>query len=212
MKGKIQKFVKVISSQNFKIYSSLTVLFINAIFAVFVAQQLYRYKTNTKVNASGNISGAILKTNYGDIEIMFNKNSPVTVTNFIKLAESNFYDGTRFHRVVSNLLIEGGDPLTKNVELKTKWGNGGPGYVIKDEIHPDDLMVKGTVAMVNNGPNTNGSQFYILINDADWLKGQNTVFAWVVNGFDVVEKISMIPIGITGIPLEDVVIEKLLLK
>lgn len=199
-------------SFNFKMYSILAVLFISAVFTFGIALKMYQYRLNTKVSATKEYKRAVLKTNLGDIEILFYNLSPKATENFVRLAESGFYNGTKFHRAVGGLLVEGGDPLSKNDELKRKWGHGGPGYVFADEIHTNDLMVKGVVAMVNNGPNTNGSQFFILASDAPWLLGKHTLLALVANGFKVVEKISKVPVGVTGIPTEAVVLESVIIK
>ena len=150
--------------------------------------------------------GAIIKTNFGEIEIAFNQKTPKAVNNFIKLSASRFYDQTRFHRVVKNLLIQGGDPLTADRSLVGDWGHGGPGYFFPDEIYPDDQMVQGTVAMANNGSDTNGSQFFILTNSAAWLNGHHTIFARVTRGIETVLRIAEIPTSITDIPVQEVVL------
>lgn len=145
----------------------------------------------------------------GDIKIRFRNDSPKAVENFIKLSNQEFYDHTRFHRIVKDFMIEGGDPLSKFDSTRAQWGKGGPGYTFPDEIHGDDLMVRGVVAMANDGPSTNGSQFFILTKDADWLNGQHTIFADVVAGMDVVDNIASLPTGPTGIPLDDIEIESI---
>src|SRR5271165_2521121 len=104
---------------------------------------------------------AILHTNKGDITIEFSVDAPNTAANFIKLAQEGFYDGTKFHRVIKDFMIQGGDPQTKDDALMARWGTGGPGYTFADEIHPNNNNDIGTISMANAGPNTNGSQFFI---------------------------------------------------
>ncbi|MBI3626832.1 peptidylprolyl isomerase [Candidatus Uhrbacteria bacterium] len=127
-----------------------------------------------------------LETSKGKIVIkLFPQEAPKTVNNFIQLAQQNFYDGTTFHRVIKDFMIQGGDPNSKD----TDWSNdgmGGPGYKFEDEINPHKL-VKGALAMANSGPNTNGSQFFIVTaSETPWLDGKHTVFGQVTSGLDVV--------------------------
>lgn len=158
------------------------------------------------------VSTATLHTSMGDIKIRFLDNSPKTVENFIKLAQSGFYDNTHFHRVVPNLLIQGGDPLSKFLDSKVQWGKGGPGYFFPDEINEENKMLRGAVAMANSGPNTNGSQFFILSQGASFLQGQNTIFGFVEGGLDVVDKIASVPVGVTGIPSTDIELISIILE
>lgn len=149
---------------------------------------------------------AVIKTNYGDIEIKFYKqDSPVTVNNFLKLADEKFYDGTKFHRVIRDFMIQGGDPNSKDEDWSND-GTGGPGYVFGDEFNSHPL-VKGSLAMANSGPNTNGSQFFIVTATAtSWLDGKHTNFGEVVEGMDVVDKISQVKTNENDHPLEEVTI------
>src|SRR5213595_1748597 len=128
------------------------------------------------------MSSATLHTNHGAIGVeLFDDDAPKTVQNFRKLAGEGFYDGVIFHRVIKDFMIQGGDP--------TGTGSGGPGYQFEDEFnhHP---AVRGSLAMANAGPNTNGSQFFIVTtNAAPWLDGKHTVFGQVVDGMEVVDKI-----------------------
>jgi len=128
------------------------------------------------------MSSATLRTNHGDIEItFFDEDAPKTVGNFVKLANEGFYDGVIFHRVIKDFMIQGGDP--------TGTGTGGPGYTFEDEFN-DNKVVRGALAMANAGPNTNGSQFFIVTTDeAPRLDGKHTVFGEVTSGMDVVDKI-----------------------
>lgn len=130
-----------------------------------------------------------LKTNLGDIKIeLFDNDAPKTVANFTKLSKEGFYSGTRFHRVIKDFMIQGGDPNSKD----DNWSNdgmGGPGYKFEDEFN-NHKLVRGVLAMANSGPNTNGSQFFIVTAEATpWLDGKHTAFGKVIEGMDVVDKI-----------------------
>jgi len=156
--------------------------------------------------------GAVLDTTAGQIKIEFlTAEAPNTVKNFITLANEGFYDGTKFHRVVKGFMIQGGDPNSKNSD-ESLWGQGGPGYTFADEIN-DEPMVRGIVAMANKGPNTNGSQFFILTEDsAAWLQGQYTVFGTVTSGMDVADTISDGPVEADGqTPINPVTVNKVYL-
>ena len=128
------------------------------------------------------MSKAILHTNHGDIDLaLFDDDAPKTVSNFTDLAGKGFYDGVIFHRIIRDFMIQGGDP--------TGTGSGGPGYTFEDEIN-DHKVVRGAIAMANAGPNTNGSQFFIVTTgEAPWLDGKHTVFGEVTSGMEVVDKI-----------------------
>ncbi|MFC1644455.1 peptidylprolyl isomerase [Patescibacteria group bacterium] len=155
---------------------------------------------------------ATLVTNYGSIEVeFFGEDSPVTVGNFLRLAEEGFYDGTLFHRVITEFMIQGGDPNSKSSDWSTH-GMGGPGYTFKDEFNKHPL-VRGSLAMANSGPGTNGSQFFIVTAESTpWLDGKHTNFGKIVSGMDVVEKIEGAKTNQSDHPLEDVAIEKIELK
>ena len=147
------------------------------------------------------MSTATLHTNYGPIALeLHDGDAPKTVENFRKLAADGFYDGVVFHRVIPDFMIQGGDP--------TGTGTGGPGYQFEDEFN-DHRVVRGALAMANAGPNTNGSQFFIVTADAcPWLDGKHTVFGRVTSGMDVVDTISQVQTGAGDRPSEDVVIER----
>ncbi|OGY62206.1 MAG: peptidylprolyl isomerase [Candidatus Harrisonbacteria bacterium RIFCSPHIGHO2_01_FULL_44_13] len=149
---------------------------------------------------------ATLKTNFGDIKLeFFNADAPKTVENFIKLAQSGFYSGTKFHRVMKDFMIQGGDPNSKDDDWSDD-GRGGPGYAFEDEINQHQL-VKGVLAMANAGPNTNGSQFFIVTAEATpWLDGKHTVFGKVIEGMDVVSKIENVAVNENNHPTEEVVV------
>jgi cyclophilin family peptidyl-prolyl cis-trans isomerase len=147
------------------------------------------------------MSAATMHTNHGTIEVeLFDDDAPNTVDNFVKLARDGFYDGVIFHRVIPDFMIQGGDP--------TGTGRGGPGYTFEDEFN-DNKVVRGALAMANAGPNTNGSQFFIVTAEATpWLDGKHTVFGRVTNGMDVVDTISNVDTDPSDKPRADVTIER----
>jgi peptidyl-prolyl cis-trans isomerase B (cyclophilin B) len=126
------------------------------------------------------MSDATMTTNHGEIAFeLFDEDAPKTVDNFRKLARDGFYDGLTFHRIIRDFMIQGGCPLGT--------GTGGPGYTFEDEINPHKV-VRGALAMANAGPNTNGSQFFIVTTEAaPWLDGKHTVFGKVTSGMEVVD-------------------------
>jgi cyclophilin family peptidyl-prolyl cis-trans isomerase len=158
-------------------------------------------------NLAAQFDQAIIKTNYGDITVKFYaQESPITVNNFLNLAKANFYNGVKFHRVIKNFMIQGGDPNSKNENDVASWGRGGPGYQFQDEINQHKL-VKGSLAMANSGPDTNGSQFFIVTAEATpWLDGKHTNFGYVAKGLAVVEKIEKVEANESDRPLESVII------
>jgi cyclophilin family peptidyl-prolyl cis-trans isomerase len=146
------------------------------------------------------MTNATLQTYHGAIGIeLFDDEAPKTVENFKKLAQDGFYDGVIFHRVIRDFMIQGGDP--------TGTGSGGPGYQFEDEFN-DHKVERGALAMANAGPNTNGSQFFIVTADAcPWLDGKHTVFGRVTSGLDVVDAIEQVDTGPGDKPRNDVRIE-----
>jgi peptidyl-prolyl cis-trans isomerase A (cyclophilin A) len=159
---------------------------------------------------------ATLQTNQGKIVVrLFPDHAPKTVRNFVELAEGGrqwtdpstgrettgkLYDGTIFHRIIPDFMIQGGDPLGS--------GRGGPGYKFADEIHPDLRFDRShLLAMANAGPGTNGSQFFITVVPTPWLNGKHTIFGEVIEGADVVDAISRLKTGSQDRPAEDVVLE-----
>ena len=147
------------------------------------------------------MTNATLHTNHGPIEVeLFDEDAPKTVENFRKLAEDGFYDGVTFHRVIPDFMIQGGDP--------TGTGMGGPGYTFEDEIN-EHKVERGALAMANAGPDTNGSQFFIVTTDAaPWLDGKHTVFGEVTGGMDTVDSIEGTETGPGDRPSEPQVIER----
>ena len=162
---------------------------------------------------------ATFKTTEGTIVCeLFEKDAPITVKNFIELAEgsrewnsrskkgANLYDGTVFHRVIPSFMIQGGDPEGT--------GMGGPGYKFADETtaSPHHFKAPGKLAMANSGPNTNGSQFFITVTDTSWLTGKHTIFGEVVEGYDIVEKISKVSRDGSDRPKTPVVLESVTIE
>ena len=147
------------------------------------------------------MSEATMHTNHGAIRLeLFDEDAPKTVANFRKLAGDGFYHGLVFHRVIQDFMIQGGCPEGS--------GTGGPGYTFEDEIN-DHKILRGALAMANAGPNTNGSQFFIVTTDAaPWLDGKHTVFGRVADGMDAVDAIESQPTGGRDRPAQDAVIER----
>src|SRR4029453_7578677 len=147
------------------------------------------------------MSAATLHTNQGPIELeLHDDDAPKTVENFRKLAGDGFYDGVIFRRVIPDFMIEGRDP--------TGTGMGAPGYTLEDEFN-DHKVERGALAMANAGPNTNGSQFFVVTAEATpWLDGKHTGFGRVTSGMDVVDAISQVETDANDKPREAVVIER----
>jgi cyclophilin family peptidyl-prolyl cis-trans isomerase len=148
------------------------------------------------------VSEATMSTNHGDITFeLFDEDAPKTVENFRTLARKGFYDGLVFHRIIKDFMIQGGCPKGT--------GTGGPGYEFEDEIN-DHKVVRGALAMANAGPNTNGSQFFIVtIPEAGWLDGKHTVFGKVTGGMEVVDALEGLPTDARDKPREEARIETL---
>lgn len=147
-------------------------------------------------------TGATIKTNKGDITLSFyGEDAPVSVANFCTLADKGFYNSVIFHRVIKDFMIQGGDPEGT--------GMGGPGYKFDDEIHANNKNDMGTISMANAGPGTNGSQFFINVNDNNFLDTKHTVFGKVENGMEVVTEIENVETGAQDRPKEEVKIESI---
>lgn len=165
-------------------------------------------ETQTQIQTPTNTMPKVtIQTDKGDIEIeLFPTDAPKTVENFLTLAQKNFYDGVIFHRVIKGFMIQGGDP--------TGTGRGGPGYTFADELNPATESYKtgytrGVVAMANAGPNTNGSQFFIM--HADYPLPHNyTIFGRVTKGIEVVDMIANSPVSVDDRPLQDIVMKKVI--
>jgi peptidylprolyl isomerase len=180
---------------NLKTLVAIIVLILFILAAVMISKMTTGYTINsgTKVN---------LETNYGNITIQFYKDMPITAANFEKLVSQGFYNNTTFHRVIDGFMIQGGDP--------TGTGMGGPGYNIKDEFthKGGNKNNRGTIAMANAGPNTGGSQFFINLVNNNFLDTKHPVFGEVIEGMDVVDKISKVQTDANDKPLSKVIIIK----
>jgi len=149
---------------------------------------------------------AEFNTNMGNFKIeLFGDKAPLTVGNFIKLVDKGFYNGLIFHRVIPDFMIQSGCPHGT--------GYGGPGYTIRDEFHPDlKHNNPGILSMANAGPNTGGSQFFITVATTPWLDGKHAIFGKVIEGMNVVEKISKVKTDRSDKPLQEVVINNVSIK
>jgi cyclophilin family peptidyl-prolyl cis-trans isomerase len=147
------------------------------------------------------MSQLTLHTNHGPVAVeLFDEDAPKTVENFLKLSRDGFYDGITFHRIIKDFMIQGGDPEGT--------GTGGPGYTFEDEFNQHKVE-RGALAMANAGPNTNGSQFFIVTTEsAPWLDGKHTVFGRVTDGMDAVDAIEGVQTDPQDRPAEPVVIER----
>lgn len=148
---------------------------------------------------------AKFETTKGNFEVeLYTNKAPKTVNNFVFLARESFYDGLTFHRVIKDFMIQGGDPKGD--------GSGGPGYAFEDEIN-DIKLKRGVLAMANSGPNTNGSQFFIVTKEAtDWLDGKHTAFGRVTNGLDVVMNIEKIETDENDRPKDPIIIKRIIIE
>ncbi len=177
-------------------------------------------QTTNQMNNENNIDmelaqtcqSVTLNTTMGKIKIkLYGNKAPMTVANFCTLAKKGFYDGIKFHRVIDGFMIQAGDPKSKDDSLKAEWGTGGPGYKFKDELPQPGEYKLGSVAMANSGPNTNGSQFFIVSGQAGInLPPSYSLFGEVVEGMDVVEKIQKVATeekGIKDRPADDITIK-----
>lgn len=136
---------------------------------------------------------ATIVTNQGEIEIeLFREEAPLTTINFLTLAQSGFYNGIRFHRIIEDFMAQVGDPLSKDQSQQARWGTGGPGYAIADEFTPSLRHDSaGILSMANSGPDSGGSQFFITYGPTPWLDDKHAVFGRVTKGMDVVEKLQI---------------------
>jgi len=177
------------------------------------------FKTETKMSESNPV--AVFTTNKGNFEVeLFIDKVPSTAGNFKKLAESGFYDGTKFHRIIADFMVQGGDPLTKDDTKMALWGTGDPGYKFDDEFGEGLSNVPGTISMANSGPNTNGSQFFINVKDNSFLdfdkeplSSKHSVFGKVISGMEVVMQLSTVEtLQGSNRPVEAVVVESVVIK
>jgi cyclophilin family peptidyl-prolyl cis-trans isomerase len=145
----------------------------------------------------------IISSNLGDIKLEFYpEHAPKTVENFRELANRGFYDGLIFHRIVPNFVIQGGDPNTRDLSNRTRWGTGGPGWNIKAEFNKNKHS-RGTLSMARSqDPDSAGSQFFIVLKDSNFLDGQYTVFGRVISGIDIVDKIASLKTDSSDAPVD----------
>jgi cyclophilin family peptidyl-prolyl cis-trans isomerase len=145
----------------------------------------------------------IISSNLGDIKLEFYpEHAPKTVENFKELANRGFYDGLIFHRIVPNFVIQGGDPNTRDLSNRTRWGTGGPGWNIKAEFNKNKHS-RGTLSMARSqDPDSAGSQFFIVLKDSNFLDGQYTVFGRVISGMDIVDKIASLKTDSSDAPVD----------
>jgi cyclophilin family peptidyl-prolyl cis-trans isomerase len=167
---------------------------------------------NTNMQTQKETYKVTMETNKGTIVLELNtKIAPKTVENFVKLADSGFYNGVKFHRVIKDFMIQSGDPQSKDDKLVNAWGTGGPGYKFADEIFDTGTYrtgyKRGILAMANSGPNTNGSQFFIMHKDVP-LPPNYTIFGKVVSGLETVDSIANVQTLPNDRPIEAVVINK----
>ena len=159
---------------------------------------------------------AVIETNKGIIKVeLFQDQVPNTTANFIKLAESKFYDDTKFHRVIESFMIKGGDPISRDNNNKDLWGSGGPNYKIKDEFVKGLSNLRGTLSMANRGPDTGASQFFINVVDNSYLdfdkppyRNAHAVFGKVIEGMHVVDAIASVKTDQFDRPIESVIVKK----
>lgn len=157
---------------------------------------------------------ATLVTNKGNIKFeLFYDSAPKTVANFVLLSQKDFYNGVKFHRIISDFMIQSGDPLSMDEDPNND-GTGGPGYQFEDEFNKHTpKLVKGVLAMANAGADTNGSQFFVVTTEAaPWLDGKHTPFGRVIEGMEVVEEIGQAKTNDRDYPLKDIIIEDVVLS
>jgi len=212
-----QSPVKKIKRNKFAIF--LVILIV----AMLVFSGFYVIFTSLTSNEDNNIAKenpiAVFNTTMGEFRIeLYEDKVPITAGNFKDLSESGFYDRTKIHRISPGFMIQGGDPNSKDDDPSDD-GFGGPGYTIEDEFHPDLKNERGMISMANSGPDTGGSQFFILVGDASWLNDAHAVFGKVIEGMDIVDEIANMdhdgryePQPGGGRPLTDVVINTITIE
>lgn len=193
-------------------FIAAAILFLGSFYYLISVAFESRDVLSTSNTTIGAVFDAVIHTSKGDFTMQFYPSeAPKTRTNFISLAKTGFYDDTKFHRVVKNVLIQGGDPYTKRNDV-SRYGTGDPGYYLKDEIN-DLPMKRGAVAMANKGEkNTAGSQFFILSSDRPDLDGRFTIFGFVSQGMETIDTINNITTGEHDRPLSPVVLESIDLR
>jgi len=173
------------------------IIFVVVVIVIILGVMVLKNKSNNQKDISVQPTNVILKTNKGDIELLlYTDKTPITVGNFVELARGDFYDNTKFHRVIKNFMIQGGDPQTKDDSLMAMWGMGGSGIKIPDEFVAGLSNMRGTISMANSGPNSGSSQWFINLVDNSRLdfdkppaESKHAVFGKVINGREVVDAI-----------------------
>ncbi|MBN1695107.1 peptidylprolyl isomerase [candidate division WOR-3 bacterium] len=179
-------------------------------FLILASYPLYAVDQVEKAEKSDYI--VVIETDFGTIEFgLFPDAASLNVDNIVKLVNQEFYNGTTFHRVVPDFVIQGGDPLTKDNNPAND-GTGGPGYYLNDEYSKELKHLKGTVALAKAADDRNGSQFYICLKTLDFLDGKYTIVGQVINGMDVVEKIAQVKTDKNDRPIENVTMKKVYMK
>jgi cyclophilin family peptidyl-prolyl cis-trans isomerase len=180
------------------------------VFLFLVSYSLYAVDQVEKAKKSDEI--VIIETDFGEIQFgLFRDAAPLNVDNIVKLVNKDFYNGTTFHRVVPDFVIQGGDPLTKD-DNPYNDGTGGPGYYIKDEYAKDLKHLEGTVALAKAADNRNGSQFYICLKTLSFLDGKYTIVGQVIEGMDIAQKIAKVKRDKNDRPIENVTMKKVYMK
>jgi peptidylprolyl isomerase len=208
---------KINHSEEF--FKLLSVIFAIIIIILIVAF-CFIWTDNTKNNIKSQNPVVVFETNHGTFkaEIFMNK-TPITAGNFKKLVEEEFYNNLKFHRIISNFMIQGGDPLSEYDSQKANWGTGNPGYTIKDEFANNLSNIRGTLSMANSGPNSAGSQFFINLKDNSYLdydkeplSSKHAVFGKIIEGMEVIDKISKVATNTKDIPQETVIMQKVYIQ
>lgn len=205
---------------SFKINKNSKLKLITLFLVFILALEFLTLMNLTNGEKMENKEVVVFETNLGTFKAkLYLNESPITAGNFKELVEKGFYDQTRFHRVIKDFMIQGGDPLSKNTTLRNRWGTGGPGYAIEDEFIRNLSNKVGTLSMANSGPNSGGSQFFINVADntnLDWdktpMSSKHPVFGVIIEGMDVVEKISITRTNSRDAPSEDVVLHKVYME
>ena len=175
-----------------------------------IGNTLYAVDQEEKAKKSDDI--VIIETNFGEIQFgLFRDAAPLNVDNIVKLVKKDFYNGTTFHRVIPDFVIQGGDPNTKDKDPSND-GFGGPGYYIKDEYSKDLKHLTGTVALAKAADDRTGSQFYICLKKLDFLDGKYTIVGQVIKGMDVAQKIAQVKRDKNDRPIENVTMKKVYMK
>jgi cyclophilin family peptidyl-prolyl cis-trans isomerase len=184
--------------------------FLVIVFLLLASPSLYSVDQAEKAKQSDDI--VVIETDFGKIEFgLFPDIAPLNVENIVKLVRKDFYNGTTFHRVVPDFVIQGGDPLTKDNNPAND-GTGGPGYYLKDEYSKDVKHLEGTVALAKARDDENGSQFYICLKTLDFLDGKYTIVGQVIKGMDAVKEIAKVKTDRNDRPIENVTMKKVYMK